>query len=351
MAGTAHYDLTRLNSTAFSADSWKYTDADRVKIDQLLYLGAEGHHHTGAGPALAASVVGPLLTVIPSGGILPAGVRARYVFTWVDANGLESGPSPEAFIDMPPAISSPAEGTIVTLATGGALAPGPYFYSFSAYKDSDSFETTAANPFFVAVPLGTATNKNTITLPPLPGGADGMNLYRKGPSNADYRYLTTIVAPTAGATFVDNGSLSEDPDRGLPTFNSTKGTNQVQVALPSALPAGYQWRVYRTFTAGNYVGSLLTTTNVVTYNDVGALTSVGQPPNSNAAPGSPSKINLATETQGLLPASQVAGLYGAFIETKTANEPGGYPELNSLGRIRVDTIAGAALVALAATFR
>lgn len=350
MAGTPHYDLTRLNSTLFAQDSWKYTDADRVKIDQLLYLGAEGHHHTG-GTANSASGLGPLLTVIASGGSMPAGARARYVFTWIDANGIESGPSPEAFIDMPPAISSPGQGTTVTLSTGGTLAPGPYFYAFSAYQATDSLETTAPNAFFTPVPLGTATNKITITLPTLPAGADGLNLYRKGPANADYRYLTSFVSPTGGATFADDGSLDEDPDRGLPAFNSTLGTNQVQVALPSTLPSGYHWRIYRTFTANQYAGSLLTTTNVVTYNDIGALTSVGQPPNLDASPGSPSKIDLGSEVEGFLPATQVAGLHGSFLPIASAGQPDGYPRLNDDGRIRVDTVPGALLVGLAATFR
>lgn len=352
MAGTAHYNLTRLNSTAFANDSWKYTDADRVLIDQLLYLGAEGHHHTGAPAGQSASPLAPLLTVLSTGGSMPAAARARYIFTWVDGHGIESGPSPEAFIDMPPAVSSPAKGTdLTTTSTGGHLAPGPYFYALSAYKDAGTFETTAPNGFFELVPLGTATNKITFTLPTLPGGADGLNLYRRGPSNADYRFLSSIAAPDPGDVFVDDGTLTEDPDRGLPAFNTTKGTNMVQVALPSALPAGYQWRIYRTFTAGAYTGSLLTTTNVVTYNDVGALTSVGQPPTGDVSPGSPSKVDLGSEVSGVLPVGMISGIYGHFLEATAADQPDGYAQLNRAGQVRADVLPGSVLVGLARTFR
>lgn len=347
MTDTVHYGLRVLDSTQFAADNWKYTHADRTLIDLLLFLGAEGHHHTGALADALAPTSGPGLAVSSSGGLLPGGARARYVYTLLSSSGVESGPSPEAYIDTPPVVAAPAIATNpVVVATTGTLGPGPYFYALSAYQSTTTFETLAPNKLFVAVPLGTSTNKITITLPALPSGATGFNIYRQAPGSIGFRFLAHTTSTT---TYVDSGSVAEDPTRPLPAINTTLATNSVTLT-PTTVPPG-QWRVYRTFAAGVWANSLVATVSGSTYIDTGTVTTIGQPPTSDTVPGSPSKINLETETTSLLPASRVAGLYGAFLELAAAGRPDGYPSLDDDARVSVDALPALALVGLASSYR
>lgn len=308
MSFTDHYGLQRLTDDDISENSFKFSDADRVAIDRLLYLGAEGHRHTGGAASSDAPTLGPTVQLVTSSGSIPSSRRVYYKYTYVDGDGLETTESPEVHVDTPAAISSPAAPTLATTTTTGTLNPGSYYYALSAYQSFDDLETVVGTAAYIAVPYTTATNKNTLTLPTLPSGATGFNVYRKGPANVGYRYL----ASTTSSSFVDNGSYTEDPDRPVPSTNSTTSTNSVVLTLPGATPAlpviGWSWRIYRTYVTGDYTNSLLTTTTSVTYTDTGAATAVGEPPPVGSAAGSPSKILLtdAAEVQGLLPVANIA---------------------------------------------
>lgn len=95
MGTTDHYGLKRMGpGEHFSDDGYKYTDADRVQMDRLLYLGAEGHRHVGA-VAEPAEPGTPTLTLSEASGSIPAGTRVYYKYTLVDVEGFESAPSTE----------------------------------------------------------------------------------------------------------------------------------------------------------------------------------------------------------------------------------------------------------------
>jgi hypothetical protein len=302
---TSHYGLEKLTAgEKFRDKGYKYTNADRDLIDLLLYIGAEGHTHTGAAAEDVSPLVEPSLTLQTTGGTIPAGTRVFYKYTLVDANGLESGPSPEAEIDTPVAINEPGAPALATSTTGGTLLAGNYYYVLSAFVTASTQETQARHPTYITVPPTTNTNTVTLTMPSGPSGATGFNIYRRKPGGSQYLYLDSVLA--AQTSYTDTGAVAEDCNRVLPTRNNTNSLNSVLVALPGATPAleaGYSWRVYRTYVSSIYDTSLLehVIDGEVTYEDVGNATTYGEPPGVSLAVGSPSKIDLESETTGSLP--------------------------------------------------
>lgn len=310
MAGsTSNYGLQKLGAgDSFATNGYKYTDADREQIDNLLKLGAETHHHTGEA-ASSYSLTAPTLTLSATGGVLPAGARIWYTYTYVDANGHETGQSVEDYVDTAAPVSNPAAPTLTSIATTGTLIPGNYYYVLSAYTGSSANETQATNPNYITVPAGTNTNKVTLTLPTLPSGATGFNIYRLKPGSSGYFWL----ASTTSGSYVDNGSVTDDCNRVLPTRNTTNATNKVTVALPGAVPADTTWKIYRTTNDGVWSNTFLKWVTEETFDgsgiiapsylDVGTATSLGDPPSTSQLVGSPDKLLLTdgSEVQGGLP--------------------------------------------------
>lgn len=309
---TDHYGLQRLSANDLSLNSYKFSEEDRDTEDALLYLGAEGHHHTGVAATANTPSTGPTLQMVTGSGFIPSGTRVYYKISNVDVYGIESAASPEVFIDTPAGVLPPSIPTVGYSTIGGALPPGPYFYALSAYQNFNSLETLVGEARYIILPYDTNTNVNTITLPALPSGASGFNIYRKGPSSVAYRYLASVdmTAATPPSSYVDNGSIGETQSRPLPNVNTTVVRNSIIVSTsgsPAAtpvVPVGYTWRIYRTYTSGDYTNSRLTTVEAsYTFIDVGAATTVGQPPTTGYAIGTPSKIDLLTEVKNVLPAA------------------------------------------------
>lgn len=312
MAGTTdHYGFQTLQSgESFSLNGYKFTDADRQLLDRLLYIGAEGHHHTGQEATNSNPAVPPTLAVA-AGGTLPAGTRVYYKYTYVDVFGNESASSPESFVDTAAQLPDPAAPTPVVATTGGILLAGNYYYALSAYTTTTTAETQATNPAYITIPSGTNTNTVTLTLPTLPGGASGFNVYRKRPGASKYFYLYTTTP--LETEFLDDGTVPEDCDRTLPAANTTNATNQVTITLPAAVPVGFTWKLYRTFVNGDYSRSLVhhvveetaegSGIIVDSYLDLGAPTEIGQPPVQSQFISTPNKVLLTSgaEVQGTLP--------------------------------------------------
>lgn len=324
-----HYGFILLSSgESMSSDGYKFTRADRILMDRLLYLGAEGHQHTGESSSDEAPTTAPSLTVDLTQGSIPAGTRPYYEFTFISPDGIETTASPAAFIDTPPQVASPAAPAYVISTTGGTLPPGGYYYVFTAYTDSSNYETAAQNAVSVNVPPTTSTNRVTLTLPTLPGGADGFNLYRRTPSGQAYLHVATIdmTGGTPPTNVIDNGALVEDCDRFAPTSNTTVSTNSVLVAIPGVSPAlpgaGWAWRIYRTYNTSDWSASMLTTVTdgSLDFLDTGGATAVGAPPSAGIAVGTPSRIQLtdSSEVQGRLPMARVS----AFPQAVTFSFPG-----------------------------
>lgn len=319
---TSHYALTTLDGGSFSYDGYKYTTRDREKIDQLLYMGAEGHVHDGATSAAETPSGPPSLSLSTSGGSIPGGVRVAYKVAYVNEKGEESAASAESFVITPSQIGEPSAPVLSSVATGGTLPAGNYYYVLSAYTSSSTIESRALNASYITVPAGTSTNEVTLTLPALPSGASGFNIYRRKPGQTRYFHFDTVDmnVATPPTSYVDDGSVSEDCDRALPTANSTNSTNSVTVTLPGATPAvpeGYTWKVYRTYETTYSASSLLhhvvetvseLDTTIVPYmTDVGQGRTVGSPRTTSEYSNSPSKINLTdgAHVEGILPSGLV----------------------------------------------
>lgn len=313
MAGfTSHYGFQRLQKgDPFSLNGYKFTDSDREQIDRLLYSLAH-HSHTGATSSGSTPSSAPVLTQSTTGGSIPAGTRVYYKYTYVDNSGSESAESTEAFVDTPAAITEPGPPGLSQANSGGSLIPGNYYYVLSAYTNSITQETLARNPAFITVPVGTSSNKITLTLPTKPSGATGFNIYRRRPGGTQYLYCGSTTSTT---TFLDDGALTEDCNRTVPQRNTTNSTNKVTVTLPGAtptVPAGMTWKVYRTYVNGNWETSKLwhvveetfEASGVIVpyYVDIGIGTSPGKPPTNNQYVDSPDKVSLTDgdEVDGVL---------------------------------------------------
>lgn len=361
---TDRYKLQRLTRDELSANSFKYTNADRVTIDALLYQGAEGHHHNGGTATDLDPSVGPTLQLETYTGTIPPGTRIYYKFTFIDVNGIESAASPESWIDTPAGISSPAAPSLSFSVIGGSLPPGPYYYQISAYSTFNNRETLVGNASYISVPYSTATNTITLVLPALPSGATGFNVYRKSPASIGYRYLTSIemISATPPTTYVDTGAIAETQTRLIPVSNTTTVQNAITVSIPGATPtieAGASWRIYRSYSAADYSDSLLVTippaaTPIYSYLDVGEQTSSGQPPVAGTAIGSPEKVDLTNgaEVQGLLPLAMVtsSALNYASLSSNQAitndTDLTGLTKQVSVGEDRLIRITGSATVSV-----
>jgi hypothetical protein len=292
-------------------------------MDRLLKLGAETHVHDGSTLATTSPEVPPELTLDTTSGNIPAGRTVRYKFAWVDANGAESAASPEATVATPTAVSAPAGPSLTTSTTGGTLLPGNYFYVLTAYTGSSTSETKAGTRIFLTVPTGSTTNTITLTLPTTPAGADGFNVYRRGPGESMYAFIDSIdmTVATPPTTFLDDGTTSPNCNRQPPQSNQTNATNNVTVEIPGAtpaVPAGLTWKIYRTYSAGDYSNSFLTEVVeetspgsgiiVTSYIDTGTSVSAGQPLAASQFTTNPAKIDLddGNNASGTLPMGQVA---------------------------------------------
>jgi hypothetical protein len=305
-----------------ATDNYKGGTTDRELIAALLRLGAETHHHNGAASATSGTDVGARnldLTLGTDSGGIPAGVRAHYAFT-LTASGVESELSDVLYVDTDSPIPAPASPTLGTTTTGGTLAPGTYYYILTAWEGVNTSETNGKNAATITIPVGTATNKITITFPTLPAGATGFNIYRKKAGGVRYVYLASITG--SGPTYDDTGSVTEDSNRTYPSTNLTNRQNHVVVALEgTALDPGVTWSLYRTYAEGDWLDSKIASGLTGTsFDDTGAAGS-GSPPLTGIAVASPSKILLTggAEVQGVLPSTMIAGGFAGSFAT------GAYP--------------------------
>lgn len=317
MEFTSHYAYHMLrNGEKLSVDDYAFSWQDRANMDHKDYLGAEAHVHTGAGPAVTTpdTVLG---LSMEDGGFLPPGTTVRYKYTWVDQYGAETGASPEATVTTPMPISTPDRPTVTMSNLGGSLMPGNYFYVLSAYVTDINHETAAGGRAY-ATSLSGSTSSVTITFPTLPSGATGWNIYKRAPGGTRYLYLDSVdmTVATPPSDYVDTGAVECACNRIAPTSNNTNSSKKVVVTLPGATPSvpdGMTWKLYRTYSAGDYDQSLLhwvveetsegSGVVLTYYEDVGLATTGGKYPPTSQVVGSPSKISLvnAGEVDGELP--------------------------------------------------
>lgn len=326
MSYTPRYGLQRVRGGEnFSLNGNKFSDDDRLIIENLIYASLT-HHHNGLTSTAPSTSVAPGLVIDTAFGSLPSGQRVFYTTTWVDNIGNESVALPEAYIDTSPSVTNPGTPYLIVHSTGGTLTPGNYYYVLSAYTGSTAYESKATNPQFDTVQTGGITNSIVVGFPAVPAGADGFNVYRRGPGEIQYSYLTTVAvtggASPSPASFTDDGSLTINPVRTIPAANTTNSVNNITITVPSTtidgvvypdgtVPPGYTWKVYRSYTSGLYTNTLVhhvveftgefTGIIVGSFTDTGFGTQQGTPPVQSQFVGSPSPIDLATETTGIMP--------------------------------------------------
>lgn len=278
-------------------------------IEQLLYLGVEGHHHTGVGDEVDAPSIPN--AEIESGGTLPLSSRFYYRVAHVVA-GVESPASDEVAVDTPADAASPALPAAAVHQTGGTLVGGNYYYALSAYEDFDTQETAAPNVQYVPVPFITSTNRVVLTLPPLPAQASGFNVYRRRPSTSALVLVGTIdmTVGSPPATFIDDGTLTENVARTQPRVSSIPTTTAIRVT-PQTVPTGVPWRLYRSDDPGDWGDSFLAqvAAGVTDFVDTGAATTAGVPVEVGNGVGTPPKVLLTdqAEVEGRLAMSNVSG--------------------------------------------
>lgn len=312
MAGrTDKYNLQRLGAgDSLSDEGYKFGTQDREVIDRLLAIGAEEHHHNGEESSLTQPE-DPLRTSLGTAGSLPAGTRIFYRWSLVDVNGFESAASAETYVDTPVAPSAPAPPAISLVAATApenALPAGTYYYAISAYASTNTLETKASEPVWITVPaIGSYSIR--LEMPPAASGYPYYNVYKRSPGGSEYGWATT-----ASDNWTDTGT-KEDCNRRLPSVSRIASNNSVTLYTPLgfSLPAGYTWKIYRTFNTGDYSATLLhhvveetaegSGVIVTQYRDTGAATFEGAPLDRSQGVGSPSKIQLtdAEEVQGLMP--------------------------------------------------
>jgi hypothetical protein len=297
---TSRFRFTTFTSTNDTLDfrGYKFGAADRILLDRLLTYAAERHTHSASGtpPAPTALPAAPNTNALTIGGAIPPSVTLYYRTVVVDDRGQEGPPSQIASVTTVPPVYTPGPISIAAQpGSGGVLMAGDYVYAVSAYAGASSSET-ALSPR--ATGLLSATGRFTITLPPPPSGASGFNIYRKGPTDNDLRYLTSVSMTT---TWADTGSIQLDPLRGAPIGNTTASTNSVTVEPAVALPPGHTLKIYRTYTNSNWDESLLVWTAVPPVVDTGHATRPGAPSSNISPVGSPPRIDLIEEAVGRPP--------------------------------------------------
>lgn len=323
MAGsTDNYGLQTLSAgDSLNINGYQFTRADRQTIDRLLYIGAESHRHDGEAGASSSPSSPPTVALNTTGGNIPAGTLVAYKYTLVDATGAESSPSPEITVTTAAPISSPGAPSLARYLTGGTLIGGNYYYVLSAYSGVQTSETRPGDTAFVTLASSSSTWRVELTLPSLPVGADGFNVFRRSPGESKYSFMDTIdmQVATPPTVYVDDGSINVNCNRQPPVRNTTNASNSIDVALPGAtptVPEGFTWKLYRSYSSGAYNNSLLSwvveetaeNSGIITplYTDEGDSTSFGSPPVQSQFIASPGKIELTDggEVEGFLPVSR-----------------------------------------------
>lgn len=315
---TTNYSLIKLAASEdLSTGDYAFFQANMDIIDRAL---AQSLSRPGSSATIVSDpTTGLSLTLDDTSGSIPASTTAYYRYSFLDAFGAETAASDISSVTTAAPISAPSAPLISSVTTGGTILPGNYFYVLTAYVSVNTQETTGQNRSNITVPTTTTTNVITLTLPTLPTGADGFNVYRRGPGEAEYSYLTSIdmTVATPPTEYDDDNSTGPNCTRRPPTTTQTSSTNSVEISIPGATPTvdgdAAGWRIYRTYDNTNWGSSLLTTvieetfegSGIITplYTDLGDATTNGSPKESTEqiAGNDPVDLTDMAEVQGYLP--------------------------------------------------
>lgn len=302
---TDHFGFTRIGpNEGYDKNGWAFGDADRVKQDNVLWALAN-HEHTGE-PALGDPTDAPALAALTTGGHLAPGTTYYYRISFLDKWMLETAASPEASITTPDPIDPPTAAASDVEVAGGTVTAGLYSYVITVL-DAFGGETTPSDATTVTVDTGT-TNRIALTLPDLPDGGIGFNIYRARPGQTSYYKLGS----TNDTTYYDTGA-TEDQTITAPLNNTTNSSNAIQVSIASGvIPQGcVAWCIYRATASGDYQGDSLVhavsegatdtdPTPVTSWIDTGDVLLQGFPLQKSSTMPMPAVIDLS-DIQGHLP--------------------------------------------------
>lgn len=305
---TTYFNLLRLQAgDPFGLNDYEFSDNQMVLLDRFLKLIFE-HDHKGLIVGTDAPTDPPVLALDTSVGALPGGLTATYEISFV-VDDIESIASPSASQITPDLLLAPDAPTLAAVLTGGTLKFGNYSYVLTAWHGDDGMETRAENPKLIQLRAQDgAAQKVVVTLPSLPDGADGFNLYQLVPNSANYHFISSFGADGDGdGTVTIDGTIHPDCERLTPQLNTTSQTNTITVTPPT-VPMGATWRLYRTFDPTDWTNSFLGEFPQATaeYDDDGAMPTAGSPPGGLTSVTLPGRIDLAdgmAVENGLAPAN------------------------------------------------
>jgi hypothetical protein len=248
---TAWAGLERLGpGDPISSDNYIFQDLDRATIDRLLQVGAVTHVHDGHA-ALANPTLAPTLTLVSSGGTIPAGQTVYATYTLLDAYGGESAPVAPLNVTTSAGYTTPTAAPTATIDyTAGLLLAANYSYAITV-TDGLGGETPLGPPVYVIVNPGSATA--TVDL----AGLDTAATSASGVTGSTWRLWRQIsgsawylIASGTGATFNDNG-VAGDCTQQPPLSGTTVGSSSITFTVPTGQPSGtVNFNIY-----GSYDGS------------------------------------------------------------------------------------------------
>jgi hypothetical protein len=310
---TDHFGFIGVYNAVPSTNDWACTYWNWLAADEIIY-GLVSHQHDGA--AALQSPTGTLaLSTADSAGYLPAATTYYIAVTYLDDILRETAASTVATVTTGTGISRPATPTINDDATPtdiqecpGGLTGGDYWYKISYVKDGG--ETLPSLPVYVSIPTDT-TYECTIhfaSLNDVGNGADAIYVYRKSGNTGSYVKLAEITSGSA-ASYTDNNTGVPTCDKSPVTSSTINSCHTVTIDWSSLdFSEAYKVRIYATTTDGTYPTNALVAevtmndaTPVTSYIWTGTARTAGKPPEITHCYPNPSKINLATETQGNLP--------------------------------------------------
>jgi hypothetical protein len=274
--------------------------ADREAMDRLLRIACEAHTHTGKQFSQIPGSA-PLLELSSVGGSLPPNQPFYYKVSIVDVYGQEQVASSVAVIYTPVQVPTPdAPGLVAD--TYGMLPPGDYQYCLSAWA-VDELQETAISPITTVSLRGTGSAVQ-IVRPSLPSGAEGFNVYRKGPTEAGFLRLFSVYADAEDQYLRDDGSWTR-ANFSAPDENTTFATSSVNIDTDVDLQPGETARIYRSYDGADWDHSFIGWTNTLPFVDVGAPSGAGYPPDVSAGVGGAPKIRMGIDTEGTLPGGRL----------------------------------------------
>lgn len=283
-------------------DNGAFTGRDRETIDRLLQRGAKTHRHNGL-EGLINPDTGPGVSIVASGGTIPADLAISIGYTLEDSEGGETMISAATVASTGSAIEGPhAAPSAAFTPASGALLVDTYFYA-TTFTDGEGGETPRGPAVSTERPPGFASGAvvvSQLTFGMEAAGAAGWRLYR-ATGGGTFNLLATGGAGTD--SFVDDGNHSLDCSTHPPAggANTTVGINTMLVTLPaSGAVAGAAFinlygSITGDFSGGSFLGQypVASAGAVVPFSDLDF--SQVSPPSVNLSIGGAHKIDPDTE--------------------------------------------------------